>query len=527
MKAKDVVGLGLEEVRLGNDNIHSSLPSADEVKTTHIVQRRGGCTKKRLFVSLTVILFLIIACTILGVSVKKKREEEVLEEHLDRFEAIVDFVSQHSDEGKLADANSAQFKAAHWMAFDDSKNLPFHGPRFLQRYALMTLYFATGGENWLYDLNFASPDRDECHWNHQFRQSHGASYELGVDCDNDNQVTSVAIDAMGLTGTLPSEVSLLTNMQQLSLRSNSLSGDIPNLHTMTQLTSLSLTYNNYSTKIPNWLGNLSSLSFLALTNNNFRSTIPTDFLKLTSLETLALDDNSLTGSLDSLEKMNWLKNIYLHGNQFTGTLTDAFFSNMNKLEALNLSNNLLQGNVPRGLLRHTALKILDLHDNQLHGALPNSFPQSTSLKVFSIQDNMLTGSINPSIDNLVALQRLDVSSNKLDGAIPTTLGNLIKMTSLSLGSNDFAASAIPPFLAKMPLLQELSLKATHRVGKIPAWLGTDFNHLVLLDLDSNSLTGNIPTQIASLAKLEYLFLSRNNLIGEMPSEMSTMSNLCK
>jgi Leucine-rich repeat (LRR) protein len=526
MKAKDVAA-GLEDVRLGDDNIHGSLPSADEVKTTHILQRSRGCTKKIFLICLTVALFLIIACTILGVSVQNRRDEDEMEAEMDHLQEVMDFVSQYSDQDNLDDSSSAQFKAARWMALEDSKSLPLQGPRFLQRYALMTLYFATGGEHWLYDLNFASPNRDECHWNHEFRQPHGSSYELGVNCGNDNQVTSLSIDAMGLTGTLPTELSLLTHMQHLSLRSNSLSGDIPNLHTMTQLTSLTLTYNNYSTKLPTWLGKLSNLSFLGLTNNNFRSTIPTDLLKLTSLESLALDDNSLTGSLDSIEKMNWLKNIYLHGNQFTGTLNNDFLSDLNKLEVLNLSNNLLKGGVPRDLMHHTTLKILVLNDNKLNGGLPNSIPHSTSLQVLAIQNNMLTGSIPPSIENLVSLQRLDVSLNNLDGTIPTALGTLAKMTSLSLSSNNFVASAIPPFLITMPLLQEISLKATRRIGKIPPWLGTDFNHLVMLDLDDNSLSGSIPTHIASLGKLEYMFLSRNDLIGELPSEMSTMSNLSK
>ena len=526
MKAKDVE---FQDVRLGHE--HEQLPNVEEVRTTHVV-RHDVCSKKRHIVGLAGILLLIIAITVLGVSVqsKNRKQQNSVATDSDRLELVVEFLGQHSDSDALDDPNSAQFKAARWMALEDAKQLPLFpivSHRFLQRYALATIYFSTGGENWLYDLNFASPKRDECHWNHKFRQSHGASYDLGVGCDSDNQVTSVVIDAMGLVGTLPPELSLLTNLQLLSLHSNSLSGAIPNLHAMNKLEWLTLTANNFSTKLPTWLGNLRSLVALGLSSNNFIGTIPTEFQSMTSLKTLVLDDNVLSGNLNVIEQMTWLESLYLQSNHFTGTLANDFLGGLKGLEVLNLSNNLLKGKLPRGLFRQTALTVLNLADNSLTGNIPGNVPMSTTLKILAIQDNQMTGTIPPSIQNLVNLQQLDVSSNQMHGDIPTILGSLSKMISLSLSDNDFIAAAIPPFLRSMPLLRELSLRNTGLIGKIPPWVGLDFSSLVFLDFDNNALTGSVPTQVASLQKLEYLFLSRNALTGTLPLKMPEMLNLCK
>lgn len=516
----------LEEVQLDQLPEHDQLPSVEEVKASHAVRGRTTISKKHYIIGAIVFLVFVISASILGVVVEKRKLNAKVQTELEREEDILVFVSEYSNPTALVDRSSPQYQAAHWLAFEDTKLLPLKGKRFLQRYALMVLYFATSGDQWLYDLNFSNAERDECHWNHSFRQLGGSSIVLGVGCNDDDQVTSIAIDAMGLAGILPPELSLLTHLQHLSLDNNSLEGALPvSLHTMTQLESLELKNNHFATQVPKWLGNLNKLKTLALSNNSFRSTLPSELEKMTSLNSLALDDNTLSGDLAVLEKMPWLKNIHLQDNHFAQTLSDKFLKDLPKLNILNLANNLLQGSVPRQLF-HT-LQVLDLHGNSLNGKIPENVPHSTSLQVLRLSDNNLTGSIPPSISSLVNLQRLDVSLNSLDGVIPTTLGSLDKMTYLNLADNAFVASAIPPFLRTMPLLSELSFKATRRVGKIPAWIGTDLQNLILLDLDDNSLTGSVPTTIAQLRKMEYFLLSRNKLTGVLPTEMSEMSRLCK
>jgi hypothetical protein len=49
--------------------------------------------------------------------------------------------------------------------------------------------------------------------------------------------------------------------------------------------------------------------------------------------------------------------------------------------------------------------------------------------------------------------------------------------------------------------------------------------LTLLSLDSNSLTGSIPTELNNLTKLELLELDSNQLCGEISSELKNLSNI--
>ena len=73
----------------------------------------------------------------------------------------------------LQNKTSPQYLAAHWMADEDKLQLPipdklFGGQRtFIQRYALAVLYFATGGPNWKYQMNFLRAS-DVCTWYEDF-----------------------------------------------------------------------------------------------------------------------------------------------------------------------------------------------------------------------------------------------------------------------------------------------------------------------------------------------------------------------
>jgi Leucine-rich repeat (LRR) protein len=522
MRESDAINL--HDIGLEDETRHNQLPNVDEIRSAYTHPRKS--CKKRYVLGAAALLLLVIVVSILASSVVTSKQQDTTGTN-DHLQQILAFLGDFSEPGLLENSESAQFKAASWMAVVDTKKVPTHDDRFLQRYALMVLYFATGGHKWLVNLDFANTEVDECAWNRSLRQANGGSSTFGVGCDNEKQVTSVFMNSMGLVGTLPPELTLLTKLQELSLDSNSLSGVVPNLDKVKELKLLSLNSNNYSSKLPKWLGNLPNLVTLRLSSNNFKHAIPTEFQKITSLKNFDADNNVLSGSLNVLGEMKWIENLNLCNNHFTGTIANDFLVHLSGLQILNLSNNLLNGKIPQGLLQLTSLKVLALDNNSLSGIIPTDVTYSSSLQVLSFKENRVTGSIPSSFQSLVNLQRLDASSNEIHGYIPTTLGSLSKLTYLSLSDNWFIASEIPSFLRSMPLLRYLSLRRTGRMGGFPTWLGTDLTELVFLDLDDNLLTGSLPTEIAFLRRLEVLFLSRNDLTGTLPTGIPELSSLSK
>jgi hypothetical protein len=104
-----------------------------------------------------------------------------------------------------------------------------------------------------------------------------------------------------LTGTIPSEIGLLSKLTRLAL--NSVTGTIPSE-----------------------VGLLTKLTYLDLWRNSLTGTIPSEVGLLTKLNVLDLSINSLTGTIPSeLALMSKLYDLQLYYNNFTGEFTCPAF----------------------------------------------------------------------------------------------------------------------------------------------------------------------------------------------------------
>lgn len=94
---------------------------------------------------------------------------------------------------------SAQYRALQWMAYEDDLQYKPVSERWIkkliQRYTLVTLYYATNGEGWKNQLYFLS-NRDECYWNRVYEgYFSGAGY-----CNPEGHVTALALWGNSLDG---------------------------------------------------------------------------------------------------------------------------------------------------------------------------------------------------------------------------------------------------------------------------------------------------------------------------------------
>ncbi|XP_024156080.1 receptor-like protein EIX2 [Rosa chinensis] len=328
-----------------------------------------------------------------------------------------------------------------------------------------------------------------------------------------------------------------TNLKSVDLSANKLSGSIPDIFgNLSSLLHLRLAYNSIEGQLPETFGQLCSLQSLDLSRNNLSGSIPDVFGNLSSLLDLSLTDNSVEGQLPkTIGQLCSLQSLFLSGNNHSGefsefiqvlfgcagVITEAHFSNLSKLQVLDLSSNSLTLNIRSDWLppfqlsniRLRSCKIgpyfpkwlrtsqnsfgeLDLSDAGISDIIPSWFQDYSGSEVLNLSSNQLEGPIHSLPSGLVYV---DLSSNKLSGRISFLCAGNRNLQLLDLSSNSFS-------------------------GELPnCW--KHLENLVILDLSHNAFSGKIPSSIGSLASLETMKLSKNNFEGELPSSLKNYTNL--
>ncbi len=254
--------------------------------------------------------------------------------------------------------------------------------------ALVALYNSSSGAGWNYRTAWLLTSTP-CSW-------------FGVTCTS-NRVTEIELIRNDLTGSIPSELADLANLERLDLAINELGGAIP----------------------PE-LGGLSHLKYLRLDSNDLSGVIPAEISGMVSLQSLSLRSNKLYGSIPPT----------------LGALTN--------LERLDLAENLIGGSLPPELGRLTKLKGLSLYDMELGGTIPRELGNLSSLERLSLFSNHIYGVIPPEIANLANLEDLWLSDNNLSGSLPSAMGNMRNLGALGLSGNPLAGP-LPSTMTQLPL----------------------------------------------------------------------------
>ncbi|KAM3209886.1 hypothetical protein ACQJBY_064127 [Aegilops geniculata] len=154
--------------------------------------------------------------------------------------------------------------------------------------ALLALKFAVTDDPGSGLDTWRDADPDPCGW-------------AGVTCvdGGGGRVAGVELANLSLAGYLPSELSLLSELETLSLPSNRLSGQIPvAISALQKLTTLDLAHNFLSGQIPAGIGRLASLSRLDLSSNQLNGTLPPSIAGLPRLSgVLNLSYNHFVGGI--------------------------------------------------------------------------------------------------------------------------------------------------------------------------------------------------------------------------------------
>ena len=231
------------------------------------------------------------------------------------------------------------------------------------------------------------------------------------------RVRSLLLADLGLNGTIPAELGLLTGLTRIDLDTNRLTG-----------------------AIPSQLGDLSNLERLFLFDNDLSGPIPSELGRLKKLKRLDLDTNELSGQIPSeLGGLSDLTHLYLHDNDLTGAIPPEL-ADLSALETLYLSGNSLTGEIPARLGELSELRELVLRGNELTGGVPSWLGGLDDLEELWLSDNRLTGTIPPALAGL-SLERLYLAGNALTGCVPAGLGEVANNDLGDLGLPDCANRA--------------------------------------------------------------------------------------
>lgn len=394
-----------------------------------------------------------------------------------------------------------------------------------------------------------------------------------------NLTNLVTLDLSGnrLEGMEQESLSNLCNLEGLYLYGNRFSGSFPDFSgcVSDSLRLLYLGSNKFSGSLPSSLEHIARLRELDLADNMFTGPLPTDLGQLHQIEYLVISDNSFEGvvseshfrnlsrlkifrangnkfifkpsrswippfQLEGLTLRSWLlgpefpvwiqhmkhlQYLSLMGTRIADTIPAWFWNMTSQLKYLNLSSNMIRGQIPSlldfGLIRSVAI---DMNHNLISGPLPSISPNVT---ILDLSHNLISGSMNHFLCNAVhhnmRLEILNLGYNSLSGEIPECWGNWSLLSVLRLQANNLSGN-IPSTIGLLTRLQSLHLRGNNLSGEMPLSL-QNCSDLMVLDFGLNHLTGGIPLWIHQLSKLAFFNLRLNNFVGDIPVELCLLTFL--
>ncbi|EXC33469.1 putative LRR receptor-like serine/threonine-protein kinase RFK1 [Morus notabilis] len=198
------------------------------------------------------------------------------------------------------------------------------------------------------------------------------SGEIPKELSNITTLTYVCLDANQFSGTIPPELGRLPNLQSLLLSSNQFTGNLPTTFAdLENLTDLRMSDNNFSGSIPDFVQNWKQLQRLNMEASGLEGPLPLNISQLTKLEDLRISDMRSPGqNFPMIRSMGSLTRLVLRNCNISGEIPSYFWTMKNQ-DTVDFSYNKLVGEIPEtsDLER---MQFLFLTGNMLSGNIPDS-----------------------------------------------------------------------------------------------------------------------------------------------------------
>lgn len=362
------------------------------------------------------------------------------------------FLIPASGEVVFENENSPQYRAAKYILNDPYTQQLTDTDQLHERYASATFYFATHGKNW----NSCSLTDEDC-TSGRWLVGNVCDW-FAVSCNEDGRVISIIFanaEGNGLVGSLPAEMHLLHELNELVIINNTITGTLPEVfgEHATSMRSLLLPDNELEGEIPeNYLSN-SPLEFVHLGSNAFSGPVPTSLGQASSLQQLDLSRNSMTGTIpEGFSSYTVLEALSLANNRLSGTISEELYD-LPSLKFLHLKGNELDGSISTSIANLSSLKELRIGETKLSGYVPDELYALTNLVELDISQALFDGRLSIGLLNLNKLEKLIINNNNFDGTVPIGFGQMSSLTDFALHGNGFSGT-VPESVC---LLREVNL----------------------------------------------------------------------
>ncbi|XP_047313798.1 receptor protein kinase TMK1-like [Impatiens glandulifera] len=370
-------------------------------------------------------------------------------------------------------------------------------------------------------------DPDPCNWKH-------------ISCSDDKRVTRIQIGHQNLQGTLSPNLSYLTRLERLELQWNNISGPLPTLRNFTSLQVIMLSNNQFTSIPSDFFSGMTSLQSVEIDNNPFSSwELPESLRDASTLQNFSANNANITGNLPDFfgpDEFPGLVNLHLAFNSLDGGLPSSFSGSQIESIWVNgqKSDSKLTGDIDV-IQNMTFLKEAWFHSNGFSGPLPD-FSGLMNLESLSLRDNHFTGPIPLSLMNLTSLKIVNLTNNLFQGPTPKFANSV----SLDL-SDDTNSFCLPEPIDCDPRVNTLlsiakstgypERLAENWKGNDPClnWFGITCNNgnITIVNFEKMGLNGSISPDFASLKSLQRLVLADNNFTGTIPQELSALPSLAE
>nr|XP_051220990.1 receptor like protein 22-like [Lolium perenne] len=307
-------------------------------------------------------------------------------------------------------------------------------------------------------------------------------------------LSNISLSVMDMDGKdTNSPCTYLSRVTRLELASCNLTRFPNSVAHLNQMSYLDLSCNRISGEIPKWIWVTwsSSLTYLNLSHNMLSIMQLTSYvLPFSRLQTLDLSSNLLQGQIPMPSSQAIL--LDYSNNNFSSVLPN--FTLYLGVE-FRISKNNISGHIPNSIC-DSSITVLDLSFNNFSGRIPPCLIEDGYMSALSLRDNQFEGVLPNNIKDQCVLHTLDLNNNKIEGQLPRTLTKCLQLEFLDFGNNDMEGT-FPSWLGNLPTLRVLVLRSNRFYGSIGGDLHIYeksreyFSSLQILDLASNNFFGSL------------------------------------